>query len=379
MKIKKHNLFLLLFIISYIAVCPVVFAEMYRNSGFGELFVAPDADDETADALELIDNGEENTSDVIETPPATSSEEHTTNSKEPTSSINGSYEDDNTSDITEDSNKEQYSSADSPWQETTPADSGIDSTTETTPEETQTETPVVVPAETTTPEETTEPDSSVTETTLSSEETSEVETTAENKSQIQFMTVEPSYFDDALFIGDSRTVGIYEYGVLKNADFFCNVGMSVYSVHKAEVNIPSVGKTTLTKLLESAKYGKIYIMLGMNELGYSFNKTIAKYEELIKEVRELQPDAVIYLQANLRVTKTRSDSDSVYNNTKIDRINSAVAEYANNEDIFFIDVNPLFDDGEGNFDKKYTNDNTHPFARYYTEWSKWLCEMVVIR
>ena len=96
-------------------------------------------------------------------------------------------------------------------------------------------------------------------------------------------------------------------------------------------------------------------------------------------MRTLQPDAIIYLQANLRVTKKRSESDSIYNNTKINRINSAVAAYANDKDIFYIDVNPLFDDGEGNFDKKYTNDNTHPFARYYTEWSKWLCEMAVIR
>lgn len=357
MKIKKHNIFLLLFIISYIAVSPIVFKEMYKNSGFGELFAAPD-DKETTDGLEVIDGREENPGDITETPPVstpenpTSTEEPTATTDEPASQQDSSGEIAGALETTSE-------------QETPPSESEKDSTTETSS--------VEVPTETTT-EESTESES-----TTNQEETSEQETSTEDETRVQFMTVEPAYFDDALFIGDSRTVGIYEYGVLKGADFFCNVGMSVFSVHKAEVNIPSVGKTTLTSLLETAKYGKVYIMLGMNELGYSLNKTIGKYEELINEVRTLQPDAIIYLQANLRVTKKRSDSDSIYNNTKINRINSAVAAYANDKDIFYIDVNPLFDDGEGNFDKKYTNDNTHPFARYYTEWSKWLCEMAVIR
>lgn len=355
MKIKKQNIFLILFIISYIVISPIVFVEMYNNSGFGELFAASDKGGETQDAFEVIDNGENETEDVIETPPITSGEDTT----EPAESTSAD-------DVTKDSDEEKDSFETTSEQETLPAESTIETTpeqpTESTPEE---------PIETSSQQES--------ETTTNQEETSEQETTTEDETRVQFMTVEPSYFDDALFIGDSRTVGIYEYGVLDSADFFCNVGMSVYSVHKAEVNVPSVGKTTLANLLETAKYGKVYIMLGMNELGYSFNKTVAKYEELINEVRTLQPDAVIYLQANLRVTKNRSESDSTYNNTKINRINSAVEAYANNKDIFYIDVNPLFDDGEGNFDKKYTNDNTHPFARYYTEWSKWLCEMVVIR
>ena len=362
MKIKKHNIFLLLFIISYVAVLPIVFTEMYKNSGFGELFAAPD-DKETTDGFEVIDGREENSDNITETPPV-STPENPTSTEEPTAT-------------TEEPSSQQDSSGEiagaletTSEQETTPSESEKDSTTETST--------VEVPTETTT-EESTESESTANQDETSEQETTQSDNPPEDETKVQFMTVEPSYFDDALFIGDSRTVGIYEYGVLKDADFFCNVGMSVFSVHKAEVNIPSVGKTTLTKLLETGKYGKVYIMLGMNELGYSLNKTISKYEELINEVRTLQPDAIIYLQANLRVTKKRSESDSIYNNTKINRINSAVAAYANDKDIFYIDVNPLFDDGEGNFDKKYTNDNTHPFARYYTEWSKWLCEMAVIR
>ncbi len=40
-----------------------------------------------------------------------------------------------------------------------------------------------------------------------------------------FVESDYSYFDDALFIGDSRTVGIMEYGEFKNSDFFCSEGL----------------------------------------------------------------------------------------------------------------------------------------------------------
>lgn len=341
MKIRKQNVFLILFIISYVAVAPFVFVELYKNSGLGELLAAHDGEPETTDAVETTSkwHGE------IETPPDAGTEESPTAADE------------------KQGGRTETSSETEPEKETSPCEI---TTEEQTPEPSSES-----PDETTTNQEP--------ETTTKDEEGTELETTTEGYEKPQFMTVEPSYFDDALFIGDSRTVGLYEYGVLENADFFCNVGMSVYNVHKTEVSIPSVGKTSLTGLLETGKYGKIYVMLGMNELGYGFDKTVRKYGELLKEIQSLQPDAVIYIQANLHVTKKRSDSDAIYNNKAINRFNKAVSEYADNEKIYYIDVNTLFDDKDGNFDKKYTGDNTHPFARYYTEWSKWLCEMAVIR
>ena len=39
-----------------------------------------------------------------------------------------------------------------------------------------------------------------------------------------------SYFDDALFIGDSRTVGLYEYGDLSHALVIADSGMNIYKL-----------------------------------------------------------------------------------------------------------------------------------------------------
>lgn len=185
---------------------------------------------------------------------------------------------------------------------------------------------------------------------------------------------EPATMLDTLFIGDSRTVGIMEYAGLDEADFFCATGMSVFSVRDERVSVPSVGKVTLTELLSNKKYGKIGIMLGVNELGYSFQSILDQYSDLIAFIKSTQPDAEIYIQANLHVSKKRSDSDRSINNPAIDKLNSELAKYADNQTIFYLDANSLFDDGEGNLSADKTSDHVHLYAKYYAQWGQWICQ-----
>ena len=178
--------------------------------------------------------------------------------------------------------------------------------------------------------------------------------------------------DDALFIGDSRTVGLMEYAGIDGADYFCTVGMSVYNIHKKPVSVPNVGKVTLTELLNSKKYGKIYIMLGINEVGYKVSNTVEKYSELIEFIKGKQSDAVIFIQANLHVTQRRSDSDKVVNNPAINRLNSELSKLADGKNKFYLDANILFDDANGSLSADKTGDSAHLYAKYYVEWGKWI-------
>ena len=186
--------------------------------------------------------------------------------------------------------------------------------------------------------------------------------------------IPPASMADALFIGDSRTVGMMEYAGLTEANYFCSIGMNVFNIKKNRVSVPSVGKVTLEELLSNKKYGKIYIMLGINELGYDFQSIINKYGDLLDFVNGKQPNAAIFIQANLHVSKKRSDSDKYINNKNIDRLNSELSKSANGKSTFYIDVNPLFDDKDGNLSLDKTSDNAHLYARYYTEWGEWICK-----
>lgn len=206
----------------------------------------------------------------------------------------------------------------------------------------------------------------------------EDQTTALSNENIhEKQTVGKEYFDDALFIGDSRTVGISEYGDLNNATFFANTGMSVYNVFEKNVSVPQVGKLKLEQLLTYKEFGKIYIMLGINELGYNQEKTLKKYKDLLKFVQEKQSNAIIYIEANLHVAAERSNKDKTINNININKINNEISKLADNEKIFFIDVNEKFDDENGNLSSNYTQDNVHIYAKYYKEWSDWLSQNAV--
>ena len=99
---------------------------------------------------------------------------------------------------------------------------------------------------------------------------------------------------------------------------------------------------------------------------------MAKYKKLVEKLRETQPDALIFLQANLHVTAGKSAASGIYNNENIDRFNRAIGQLADNRYLFYLDVNELFDDEGGNLAEEYTADNSHVLGIYYEDWVEWL-------
>ncbi|MBS1348017.1 MAG: hypothetical protein HP052_00860 [Firmicutes bacterium] len=186
--------------------------------------------------------------------------------------------------------------------------------------------------------------------------------------------VEESYFDDALFIGDSRTEGLAQYGRLGQADYFASSGMTVFNVldkNSDDINFTSTG---LTSLLASKQYGKIYIMLGINELGYAFDSLMQQYRQVLDSIRSAQPAAKIILCANIYVTKEKSAAVSWLSHDNITRLNNSIAGLADNKTIFYLDANELFCDASGYLHPTMTGDGVHPYATGYQAWATWLKE-----
>lgn len=184
-----------------------------------------------------------------------------------------------------------------------------------------------------------------------------------------FVTVDASWFDDAVFIGDSHIEGFCDYAGLHNATYYYKRGLSVWSVlDKAFVS----GKLTVPQALSRRQFGKIYIMLGTNEIGSGTTESYAaQYGRVVGELRALQPDALIYIQAIFHTTKTKSDG-SIYNNDTINARNAAISRLADGEHVFFVDCNPVFDDENGALTAKYSGDGVHVMAPYYTMWRDYL-------
>ena len=97
-----------------------------------------------------------------------------------------------------------------------------------------------------------------------------------------YMTVEDDYFSDAVFIGDSRTVGLYEYGGLEEiTTFYASKGLTIYRLFESEI-VEAPGqkqKLTVEDALLNTEFRKIYLMVGINEMGTGTVETFtAKYK-----------------------------------------------------------------------------------------------------
>ena len=175
-------------------------------------------------------------------------------------------------------------------------------------------------------------------------------------------------FSDTLFIGDSRTVGLSEYGDLGQAEVFANSGMSVFNLFQAQVTLKNGTKQGLDEVLSSNRYGSIYLMLGINELGYEEQSILRQYRTVVEQIRARQPQATLILEANLHVTREKAAKSDIYNNRKIDSLNEAIEAIAEETGCRYLNVNSLFDDENGNLAAGYSTDGSHILGKYYSVW-----------
>ena len=194
-----------------------------------------------------------------------------------------------------------------------------------------------------------------------------------------FTQVDADYFDDALFIGDSHTDGFKDYAGLPNADYLCHNGLTVWSAAEKAVFSTGSGKQTLAQALSGRRYGKVYLMLGINELGTgSAEDWAAQYKVLLDLVRSCEPDAVIFLQAIFHTTQEKSET-SFFKNETINARNAELQKLADGKNVFYIDCNPVFDDASGALTASYSGDGVHVKAAYYTMWRDYLYQFGVVR
>lgn len=196
-----------------------------------------------------------------------------------------------------------------------------------------------------------------------------------------YHTVDNDYFDDAVFIGDSRTVGMYEYGGLQESStFYASTGLTIYKMFDAKI-VPVPGakkKITVEEALAEKQFSKIYLMIGINEMGTgTVDSFMEAYGEAVEHLQELQPDAIIYLQAIMKVTAERSQQGDYITNEGIDERNARIAQLADDQKTFYLDVNPLICDETGGMVASYTYDGVHLKAQYIPIWLDFLKEHAV--
>ena len=189
--------------------------------------------------------------------------------------------------------------------------------------------------------------------------------------------VEMDYFSDALFIGDSRTDGLQIYSGIKGATFYCYKGLNIFDMSKRQVVEVNGGKYTVVEALEKGpQYKKIYISLGVNELGYPGTDSFYKaFKSFLEEVKSAQPDAIIYLQNLVPVNPeicAQKNQPSYVNNDRVADFNSVFPKLAEECQVALVDVKTALSDENGILPAEATVDGVHFTKAWYQKWLEYL-------
>ena len=184
--------------------------------------------------------------------------------------------------------------------------------------------------------------------------------------------VDNSFFDDAVFIGDSRTEGFMIYEDV-NATSYTHKGLMVDTIFTSPVITQDGEKITVMEALKNTSFNKVYIMLGINETGWQSSYFfIQKYGEIIDEIKKINPDAIIYVESILPVSEKVSMNHSYIKKAKIDEYNVLIKEMVKEKGVYYLDISSAVANEAGYLPEDAATDGIHLNKNYCDKWLQYL-------
>ena len=193
--------------------------------------------------------------------------------------------------------------------------------------------------------------------------------------------VEASWFDDAVFVGDSVTLKLSYYcdnsEALGNTTFLCEGSLGYNNAlwdldHEDNVHPSYKGvKYTVPDGCSEIAPNKIFIMLGMNDIGlYGVDGAIDGMKELTDKVHESCPDAVIYIESVTPMVAGNSLGD--LNNENIYAFDEKLKEVCSEKGYKYLDITAAVSDENGDLIYEYcgdppTDDNPDAMGLHFTD------------
>ncbi len=175
--------------------------------------------------------------------------------------------------------------------------------------------------------------------------------------------------DDILFLGDSRTVAMAEFGFVPKSQIMAEVGLNHISAMTQYFDNNGYSNTIQQEV--SKRNPKVIIIsFGVNGIAYmSKSQFMDGYQEFISMVQKASPDSEIILQAIMPVGRKQEQSDDRLNNQVIEDYNKQLRTLAQQKKIEFLDVSDCLKDKSGYLDERYdSGDGLHYNRAAYEEW-----------
>ena len=185
--------------------------------------------------------------------------------------------------------------------------------------------------------------------------------------------VDAAYFTDTVFVGDSRTHGLQLYGGMTEAQYLHAVGATAESVFTKKTQETEQGTVPILDALAEMEVGKVYIMLGVNELGWpQTEKFYEQYGKIIDRVREDHPDAQVVIQSILPVSAKQDAKGTYVNNKRINTFNALLEELAIDKLCPYLNVAESVSDENGCLRSELTGDGVHLNTKGCKVWIEYL-------
>ena len=195
--------------------------------------------------------------------------------------------------------------------------------------------------------------------------------------------IDISYFDTVTFIGDSITEGLHSY---QTSVFGHSTILGIRSMGPDAVVNGSTVKNRVTgeelvvlDAVQASAPDAVYILLGTNSLVNAGEQKeqsfLAYYAKMIDILRErLLPGVKIYIQSIPPVDPSKTTKLS---NEQVERVNNELARIAVEKECYFIDLDEVFADENGNMKADYVQaDGIHIKKPAYEAWIDYLARHV---
>lgn len=193
-----------------------------------------------------------------------------------------------------------------------------------------------------------------------------------------------NFFDNAVFLGDSRTGGLEMFGGLKHGTYYWMQGMSVFRADDEGSKVFSIDGENYTLLgtLTQRSYDAVYIMIGVNELGYPVLSYEYGLSEMVDKVLAAQPEAVVYLQLMPPLNDAMcQDNGLAYyiNNDNLRRFNEVIRRIAEEKKVVLLNTAEVYTGEDGQLPPELASDGCHFAYGAYTLWANYLRSHVIDR
>lgn len=147
-----------------------------------------------------------------------------------------------------------------------------------------------------------------------------------------------TWFKDAAFVGDSRMKGLLNFTDFDYAADFSYVGLNVADVFTKPYVTTESGSMMVSEALRGGTYGKIYIMSGINELGwYNLDKFIEYYGDLVELAKQEHPEAQIYIISILPLGAQAAEEQEHLTNERAQMFNELILNMCSDKQVYYID------------------------------------------